>query len=152
MVKNKKTTEQLMLDIASGKSQPLVCSRKAPTLYSSVGNNNNKGNNNYNTKKKKTPIAAKSTSNVIINNTKKKKTPTATKSTLNAINRADDSRKLNKRSRAQQRLPHTSDDDDNDDDYHQPNLSIVIAPDPIAVPPNPVPAFQPVSSIPVPVF
>mmetsp|Transcript_6191 Transcript_6191/g.6678 ORF Transcript_6191/g.6678 Transcript_6191/m.6678 type:complete len:85 (+) Transcript_6191:461-715(+) len=70
MVKSRIIDKQVMVDIASGKSKPLVCSRRAPTIFKpSVGynnNNNNKGNNNHNTKKKKAPSAAKSTLNAII--------------------------------------------------------------------------------------
>ena len=79
---------------------------------------------------------------------------------MNAINRAGNSSKLKKRSWAQQRSPHISEDDDNDndndndndDDYCQPNSSIVIRPPPIPVPPIPVPAFRPTTSIDVSIF
>ena len=77
-------------------------------------------------------------------NTKKKKTPAAAKSTLNAINRAGNSSKPQKRSRAQRRSPHIVDDDDNDDDYHQPISSTIIVPPSIIVPSISVPVLQPV--------
>lgn len=133
MVKKKKTIEQEMSDIATGKTMLSARSRKAPAVLNpSSGINNNNIANKINNNKKN-------------HNTKKKKTPSAAKSTMNAINRAGNSSKPKKRSRAQQRSPHISDDDDNDnvDDYHQSNSSIVIVPPPISVPPIPVPALRP---------
>ena len=65
---------------------------------------------------------------------------------MNAINRAGNSSKTQKRSRAQQRSPHISDDDDNDnvDDFHQPISSTVSAPPSIPLISVPVPALRPV--------
>ena len=132
MAKKKKTTEQEISDIASGISEPSARSRRPPPLLNlSSGNNNNNNGNKINNKKN--------------HNTNKKKTPALAKSTLNAINRAGNSSKTQKRSRAQQRSPHISDDDDNDnvDDFHQPISSTVSAPPSIPLISVPVPALRP---------
>ena len=129
MVKRKKTANQEILDIKSGKSKPSVCSRRSSSIFiPSIGSNNNINTNNSNKN----------------HNTKKKKTPTAAISTLNAINRADNSSKSQKHFRAQRRSLHIVNDNGNDDDYYQPISFIGVASPPILVPLIPVCAFRPV--------
>jgi len=137
MVKKKQTAEEEFSDLVSGISEPSARSRRPPPpLNLSSGNNNN--NNGNKSKKKKN------------HNTNKKKTPALHTSRLNAINRAGNSSKTQKRSLAQQRSPHISDDDDNDndndnvDDFHQPISTIVSAPPSIPLTSVPVPALRPI--------